>query len=98
VRAPAPQDIALAGSRYAQRAPTRSTANVNPPRGGRRIGFGIGKPGFPIPIRRRHWAIGAHRDVVGALLGYVLRFDGPEGKHFRPLTMWRPAVGTKPKW
>jgi putative DNA primase/helicase len=40
----------------------------------------------------------AYSDSTGAALGYVLRFDGPEGKEFRPLTLWRPAAGGKPVW
>jgi putative DNA primase/helicase len=31
-----------------------------------------------------------YRDGAGALLGFVLRFDTPNGKEFRPLTCWRP--------
>jgi putative DNA primase/helicase len=37
-------------------------------------------------------------DSAGRVLGYVLRFDLPAGKEFRTLTLWRPAVGAKPKW
>ncbi len=42
-------------------------------------------------------AIWTYRDGAGALLGYVLRFDGAGGKQFRPLTLWRAATG-KPEW
>jgi hypothetical protein len=44
---------------------------------------------------REHPKLGApslfwtYLDNRGRLLGYVLRFDGPEGKEFRPLTPWR---------
>jgi putative DNA primase/helicase len=34
----------------------------------------------------------------GNVLGYVQRFDTTEGKSFRPLTLWLPAVGGKPEW
>ena len=41
--------------------------------------FKLGKPS----------ALWTYRDVAGGLLGYVLRFDTPDGKQFRPLTLWR---------
>ena len=39
-----------------------------------------------------------YRDATGAVLGYVLRFDGAEGKQFRPLTLWRSAASDKLEW
>ncbi len=39
-----------------------------------------------------------YRDGAGALLGYALRFDMPQGKEFRPLALWRPANGGAPEW
>ena len=51
--------------------------------------FKLGKPN----------AIWTYPDAVGALLGYVLRFDTGDGeKQFRPLTFWRPAKGDKAEW
>jgi putative DNA primase/helicase len=34
-----------------------------------------------------------YTDAAGAAVGYVLRFDTPKGKEFRPLTLWRDADG-----
>jgi putative DNA primase/helicase len=39
-----------------------------------------------------------YTDATGAVLGYELRFDGAEGKQFRPLTLWRTAAGGKLEW
>jgi putative DNA primase/helicase len=39
-----------------------------------------------------------YRDATGQVLGYVLRFDGTDGKQFRPLTCWRPAAGGEAAW
>lgn len=40
-----------------------------------------------------------YRDASGGVLGFVNRFDGPEGeKQFRPLVLFRPATGGKPQW
>ncbi|KAF0229345.1 MAG: ATP-binding [Beijerinckiaceae bacterium] len=39
-----------------------------------------------------------YRDAVGELLGYVNRFDGPDGKQFRPLVLFRPTGGGKAQW
>ena len=50
--------------------------------------FKLGKPS----------ATWCYRDAAGAVLGYVVRFDGAEGKQFRPLTLWRPAAGGKLEW
>ncbi len=36
-----------------------------------------------------------YRDAGGGLLGYVCRFDTPDGKIFRPLTYARPEDGGK---
>jgi hypothetical protein len=40
----------------------------------------------------------AYTDNVGKLLGYVARFDGPDGKQFRPLTLWRSKSGATTEW
>ncbi|WP_298356922.1 ATP-binding protein [Rhodoblastus sp.] len=51
----------------------------------------------------KHPALGApsarwtYKDSTG-LLGYILRFDPPSGKEFRPLALWRPASGGAPVW
>jgi putative DNA primase/helicase len=39
-----------------------------------------------------------YTDTAGQVLGYVLRFDGADGKSFRPLTLWRPSAGGKAEW
>ena len=39
-----------------------------------------------------------YANATGAVLGYALRFDRPEGKQFRPLTLWQSADGLKPEW
>ena len=39
-----------------------------------------------------------YRDVAGAVLGYVHRFDPPEGKQFRPQVLFRPKEGGRPQW
>ena len=40
-----------------------------------------------------------YRDASGAVLGYVNRFDSPDGdKQFRPLVLFTPAAGGKPVW
>ncbi len=40
----------------------------------------------------------AYHDASGALLGYILRFDGVDGKQFRPLALYAPAAGGAPEW
>ena len=49
--------------------------------------FKLGKP-------TEKWT---YPDATGAVLGYVLRFDGADGKQFRPLTLWRGLTG-KLEW
>src|ERR1700730_6212322 len=39
-----------------------------------------------------------YTDTTGRTLGYVHRYDTNEGKQFRPVTLWRPAIGGKPEW
>ena len=39
-----------------------------------------------------------YTDQDGRLVGYVARFDGPDGKEFRPLTLWRQKGGTETSW
>jgi hypothetical protein len=66
-------------------------------------------PVMPVPADApappsKHFKLGkpsatwCYRDAAGAVLGYVVRFDGAEGKQFRPLTLWRPAAGGKLEW
>jgi putative DNA primase/helicase len=51
-------------------------------------------PSASKPALKRHPKLGkptavwTYSDSEGRLLGYVHRFDGPEGKEFRPLTLW----------
>jgi putative DNA primase/helicase len=49
--------------------------------------FKLGKP-------TEKWT---YPDATGAVLGYVLRFDGADGKQFRPLTLWQGPTG-KLEW
>jgi putative DNA primase/helicase len=42
-------------------------------------------------------AIWAYADAGGNVLGYVHRYDGVDGKEFRPVTLWRSAAG-KLQW
>ena len=55
----------------------------------------------PLP---KHYKLGAptatwtYRNAGGAVLGYVLRFDGRDGKQFRPLTLWRPKASGAAAW
>jgi putative DNA primase/helicase len=42
-------------------------------------------------------AIWTYHDAAGGILGYVHRYDGPDGKQFRPLTLWRSSAGAL-KW
>ncbi len=52
----------------------------------------------------RHPKLGApsqtwtYRAATGGALGYVLRFDGADGKQFRPLALYAPAGGGAPVW
>src|SRR5437764_7113455 len=39
-----------------------------------------------------------YRNAASAILGYALRFDRPDGKQFRPLTLWRRAAGGALEW
>jgi hypothetical protein len=53
---------------------------------------------------REHPTLGApsgrwtYVDAEGRTLGYVLRFDTPEGKQFRPLTPWRKGKAPAIVW
>jgi putative DNA primase/helicase len=49
---------------------------------------GLGKP----------TATWTYTDGEGRLLGYVYRFDGPDGKEFRPLTLWRSNADGAIAW
>jgi hypothetical protein len=39
-----------------------------------------------------------YKDAAGGVIGYVLRFDGADGKEFRPLTLWRDSVSGRLEW
>src|SRR6516164_11028410 len=39
-----------------------------------------------------------YEDAAGGVIGYVLRFDGADGKEFRPLTLWRDSVSGRLEW
>jgi putative DNA primase/helicase len=43
-------------------------------------------------------AIWTYTDAEGHLLGYVFRFDGPDGKEFRPLTLWLSKADGTTSW
>ena len=43
-------------------------------------------------------AIWSYTDGEGRLLGHVCRFDGPDGKEFRPLTLWRSKADGAVTW
>lgn len=49
------------------------------------------------PKLARPSAVWTYTDQTGQLLGYVCRFDGPDGKEFRPLTLWR-SKSSPPTW
>lgn len=66
-------------------------------------------PAWPLPdgapaAPTEHPELGApsgrwpYCDQAGCVLGYVLRFDGPEGKEFRPLTPRRRPKGDAVFW
>jgi len=40
----------------------------------------------------------AYHDRAGAVLGYICRFDTPEGKQILPLTYWQTAQGAGWRW
>jgi len=40
----------------------------------------------------------AYAGADGALLGFACRFNGADGKQFRPLTFWRPVTAGRPSW
>lgn len=56
------------------------------------------------PAPEKHPKLGSptarwtYRDAAGALLGFILRFDGTTGKQFRPLALYAPAGGGAPVW
>src|SRR5262249_25329977 len=39
-----------------------------------------------------------YKDAAGTVIGYVLRFDGADGKEFRPQTLWRDSVSGTLEW
>lgn len=68
-----------------------------------------GDPVMPVPADAppppaRHpskgeWSASwAYRDASGAIIGHVVRIDGPDGKQVLPLTLWREGGGLKWKW
>ena len=86
-------------SRNGPFAPVRGTS-----RGPAKAGSGDWEILVPVPAGAKT-APSKHRDLgkptsiwpytdqEGKLLGYIARFDGPDGKQFRPLTLWRSLVG-----
>jgi putative DNA primase/helicase len=70
------------------------------PRKGKAWAIAMPVPSDAPPPPAEHFKLGkpsarwTYNDVVGAVLGYVLRFDTPDGqKQFRPLTLWRGSTG-----
>jgi hypothetical protein len=72
-------------------------------------GDGDWAPAWPLAAgapeaAREHPKLGApsgrwpYVDAEGRTLGYVLRFDTPEGKEFRPLTPWRKGKASAIVW
>ena len=47
-------------------------------------------PRHPLGEPAMRWT---YRDANGAALFYVLRFDPPDGKEIRPLSLWRAPNG-----
>src|SRR5579859_3389623 len=43
-------------------------------------------------------SVWTYTDQGGKLLGYIARFDGPDGKEFRPLTLWRSILDSTTSW
>jgi putative DNA primase/helicase len=43
-------------------------------------------------------SVWTYTDGEGRLLGYVCRFDGPDGKEFRPRTLWRAKADGSISW
>ena len=54
-------------------------------------------PPSHLPKLGKPSAVWPYYDAAGGLLGYVHRYDGPDGKQFRPLTLWRSGAGVL-KW
>src|SRR5262249_57358886 len=50
------------------------------------------------PTRGRPNQSWPYKDAAGGVIGYVLRFDGADGKEFRPLTLWRDSVSGRLEW
>lgn len=56
------------------------------------------------PAPERHPKLGkpsalwAYRDKAGELLGFACRFDGRDGKQFRPLALYEPKAGGPVQW
>ncbi len=59
---------------------------------------GAPRPPATHPILGKPSATWTYPDVTGAVLGYALRFDTPQGKEFRPLTCWQPTAGGALEW
>src|SRR4051794_19286023 len=43
-------------------------------------------------------AVWIYDNAAGRELGRIHRYETPEGKEFRPLTLWRPVSGGQPTW
>jgi putative DNA primase/helicase len=75
--------IATAKPKWISAVPVSADASTPPSEH-----FKLGKPS----------ATWTYTDANGATLGFMLRFDDPEGKQFRPLTLCRAAAGGKLEW
>ena len=84
-------------------------APVNPDRRTRRVrgaefAIVIPVPAGITPAPTSHPKLGkptqiwTYSDAAGGVLGYIHRYDGKEGKQFRPVTLWRPTGGGKAEW
>jgi putative DNA primase/helicase len=55
-------------------------------------------PPANLPKLGQPTTVWAYHDAAGGLLGHVHRYDTPDGKQFRPLTLWRSSAGLKWFW
>lgn len=55
-------------------------------------------PPFDHPKLGAPSGVWTYTDAEGAALGYALRFDGPDGKQFRPLALFRAEGSTRLIW
>ncbi|TBW38409.1 hypothetical protein EYW49_09055 [Siculibacillus lacustris] len=56
------------------------------------------KPVFNHPKLGEPSGVWTYRNAEGAILGYALRFDGPDGKQFRPLAVFSPEGSRRLIW